>query len=58
MAKKITKAGDRTDGKLKCPNCGGDDWEIQRSRWKYLVGMMARRSIIRCVSCRERFKRG
>lgn len=58
MAKKLTKVGDRSTGRLLCPNCGGDDWEPTRGWTKYLIGLAAPKSRVECITCRKVYKRG
>ena len=59
MAKKLSKAGDRSGGGLACPKCGGTSFRAKRSmKGKMTAGVAAPKSRVKCETCGEQFKRG
>lgn len=60
MAKKISKAGDRTEaGGLSCPKCGGTSFKSKRSlKGKVGAGVLAPKTRVKCETCGKQFKRG
>lgn len=66
MARKLSKAGDRTTGILACPRCGGTTFKARRSRETKLIGILTLgigtlllpKRRVRCESCGKTFRRG
>lgn len=66
--KKLSKAADRDDttGTLRCPKCGGTQFEAKRSGRGKAIGVVTLgvgavlmpKSRVRCVTCGKEFKRG
>lgn len=65
--KKLSKAARRDDdGTLRCPKCGGTQFEPKRSFTGKAIGVatvgvgavLAPKSRVRCVTCGKEFKRG
>lgn len=56
---KLSKAGVQTDGGLRCPKCNGVSFTAKRSlKGKMMLGVLAPKSRVKCVTCGESFKRG
>ena len=65
--KKLSKAADRDEtGTIKCPKCGGTQFEAKRSFRGKAIGVvtvgvgavLAPKSRARCITCGAEFKRG
>lgn len=63
--KTLSQVGNRTDGGVACPKCGGTQFTAKRSK-KAKVGLLplailiplAPKSQVQCVACGTMFKRG
>lgn len=58
MPKSISTVADRSSGALACPSCGGTTFKPKRSKAKFIFGLLAPRSRVRCVTCGKTYKRG
>lgn len=67
MKRKLSKAADRDDaGTIRCPKCGGTQFESKRSFRGKAIGVatlgagavLAPKSRVRCITCGKEFKRG
>lgn len=57
--KRISEVGRRPDGTLGCPVCGGSQFTAKRSGGSMaLLGILAPKTMVRCVTCGTTFRRG
>jgi hypothetical protein len=62
----LSQVGQRADGGVACPNCGGTQFTAKRSKKGKAIGfatlgvggLVAPKSQVKCVVCGKMFKRG